>query len=39
MIDGVSLEDTEWKMFDDYAAKFGLEKIEKYRVPMVKKTF
>jgi len=39
MVDGVSLEDTEWKMFDDYAAKFGLEKIEKYRVPMVKKAF
>jgi LDH2 family malate/lactate/ureidoglycolate dehydrogenase len=39
MVDGVSLEDTEWKMFDDYAAKFGLAKIEKYRVPMVKKAF
>ena len=33
MVDGVSLEDTEWKMFDDYAVKFGLEKIEKYQSP------
>ena len=36
MTDGVSLEDTEWKMFDDYAGKFGLEKIGKYRAPIMK---
>ncbi len=37
LVEGVSLEETEWKMFDDYAVKFGLEKIEKLRVPMGKK--
>ena len=31
MVDGVSLEETEWKMLDGYAAKFGLEKVQPYK--------
>jgi L-2-hydroxycarboxylate dehydrogenase (NAD+) len=37
MVDGVTLEDTEWKMLEGYAGKFGLEKLQPYKAPMVKK--
>lgn len=28
MVDGVPLDEAEWKMMDDYAEKFGLEKLQ-----------
>jgi L-2-hydroxycarboxylate dehydrogenase (NAD+) len=31
MVDGVYLEDTEWKMLAGYAEKFGLEKVQPYK--------
>jgi L-2-hydroxycarboxylate dehydrogenase (NAD+) len=31
MKDGVCLEETEWKMFEGYAEKFGLPKVEAYK--------
>jgi len=39
MVDGVSLEDTEWKMLAGYAEKFGLEQVQPFQAPMVKKAF
>jgi LDH2 family malate/lactate/ureidoglycolate dehydrogenase len=27
MAEGITLDDATWKLFDDYAAKFGLEKL------------
>jgi LDH2 family malate/lactate/ureidoglycolate dehydrogenase len=31
MVNGVYLEETEWKMLADYAEKFGLEKVHPYK--------
>jgi LDH2 family malate/lactate/ureidoglycolate dehydrogenase len=38
MVDGVELEETEWKMLAGFAEKFGLEKPVPYKAPLVKKS-
>jgi LDH2 family malate/lactate/ureidoglycolate dehydrogenase len=37
MVDGVELEDTEWKMLGGYAEKFGLQKLEPHKDTIAKK--